>query len=83
MLRPAYAMRASEARFTSYSRKVFIPLTQLCYDHCAYCTFAKGPESSRAPFLTVQQVLDIAREGKRVGCKGSLVHARREAGAAL
>src|SRR6202020_2256725 len=27
----------------SYSRKVFIPLTHLCRDVCAYCTFAKPP----------------------------------------
>ena len=27
----------------SYSRKVFIPLTQLCRDTCGYCTFAKTP----------------------------------------
>ena len=27
----------------SYSRKVFIPLTQLCRDVCHYCTFAQPP----------------------------------------
>jgi len=27
----------------SYSRKIFIPLTQLCRDVCHYCTFAKAP----------------------------------------
>ena len=27
----------------SYSRKVFIPLTQLCRDVCHYCTFAHPP----------------------------------------
>jgi FO synthase len=31
----------------TYSRKVFIPLTQLCRDVCHYCTFAKAPASSR------------------------------------
>ena len=27
----------------TYSRKVFIPLTMLCRDHCHYCTFARSP----------------------------------------
>src|SRR5262245_46460479 len=27
----------------TYSRKVFIPLTNLCRDACGYCTFAKAP----------------------------------------
>ena len=33
----------------TYSRKVFIPLTQLCRDVCHYCTFAKAPKKSRLP----------------------------------
>ena len=31
----------------TYSRKVFIPLTMLCRDHCHYCTFAKPPAQAR------------------------------------
>ena len=27
----------------TYSRKVFIPLTNLCRDVCGYCTFVKQP----------------------------------------
>jgi len=26
----------------TYSRKVFIPLTNLCRDRCGYCTFARS-----------------------------------------
>ena len=32
-------------RHISYSRKVFIPLTQLCRDVCHYCTFAQPPRN--------------------------------------
>ena len=32
---------AGHGRNVGYSRKVFIPLTRLCRDTCAYCTFAK------------------------------------------
>ncbi len=35
--------RAAHHNVVSYSRKVFIPLTQLCRDVCHYCTFAKPP----------------------------------------
>src|SRR5438046_1690935 len=33
----------------TYSRKVFIPLTMLCRDHCHYCTFAKPPPKLAHP----------------------------------
>ena len=34
---------AGHGALVSYSRKVFIPLTQLCRDVCHYCTFAHPP----------------------------------------
>jgi len=59
-------------RLISYSRKVFIPLTELCRDVCHYCTFAKAPKKIAAPFLSAAQVLEIARAGKAAGCKEAL-----------
>jgi FO synthase len=56
----------------TYSRKVFIPLTQLCRDVCHYCTFAKAPRRLAAPYLTADQVRDIVRAGMRAGCKEAL-----------
>jgi FO synthase len=56
----------------SYSRKVFIPLTQLCRDVCHYCTFAKAPRSLPQPYLGLDQVLDIARAGAAAGCQEAL-----------
>jgi FO synthase len=56
----------------TYSRKVFIPLTQLCRDVCHYCTFAKAPRKLRNPYLTPDEVLAIARSGKAAGCKEAL-----------
>lgn len=56
----------------TYSRKVFIPLTQLCRDVCHYCTFAHAPRKQQAPFLNADQVLAIARAGKEAGCKEAL-----------
>lgn len=59
------------ARMT-YSRKVFIPLTRLCTDVCHYCTFATTPSQVPAPYLSVEQVLEIARQGAVQGCKEAL-----------
>lgn len=56
----------------TYSRKVFIPLTQLCRDVCHYCTFAKTPRSLASPYLPLEEVLKIAREGEQTGCKEAL-----------
>ena len=56
----------------TYSRKVFIPLTRLCRDRCHYCTFATVPQRLPAPFLSPDEVLDIARAGAAQGCKEAL-----------
>lgn len=56
----------------TYSRKVFIPLTHLCRDVCHYCTFAQTPKKLAAPYLSVDQVLDIVRAGAAQGCKEAL-----------
>lgn len=56
----------------SYSRKVFIPLTQLCRDVCHYCTFAHAPRKGQRAYLTVDEVLAIARAGRDAGCKEAL-----------
>jgi FO synthase len=56
----------------TYSRKVFIPLTMLCRDHCHYCTFAKPPAKLDHPFLRPEEVVAIAEAGRRMGCKEAL-----------
>ena len=59
-------------RRITYSRKVFIPLTQLCRDVCHYCTFAQPPRELSSPYLNKDQVLTIAEAGKAAGCKEAL-----------
>ena len=63
---------AGHGRTVTYSRKVFIPLTQLCRDVCHYCTFAQAPRTLPQPYLSLEQVLDIARAGARAGCQEAL-----------
>jgi FO synthase len=56
----------------TYSPKVFIPLTMLCRDKCGYCTFAQPPARLDAPYLSPEQVLEIARAGAEQGCHEAL-----------
>jgi FO synthase len=56
----------------SYSRKVFIPLTRLCRDVCHYCTFAHPPRKNERAYLSLDEVLAIARAGQAAGCKEAL-----------
>ena len=53
----------------SYSRKVFIPLTQLCRDVCHYCTFAQPPVKGEKAYMTIDEMVEIAREGAAAGCR--------------
>jgi len=59
-------------RVVTYSRKVFIPLTTLCADQCAYCTFAQPPGAGGA-YLQPEEVLAVARAGEEAGCTEALL----------
>ena len=56
----------------TYSRKIFIPLTQLCRDVCHYCTFAQAPKRVSEPYMSIEAVVELARAGQRLGCKEAL-----------
>lgn len=56
----------------TYSRKVFIPLTNLCRDYCGYCTFRRDPGDPGAHTMTPEEVLAIARAGEKLGCTEAL-----------
>ncbi len=56
----------------TFSPKVFIPLTMLCRDRCGYCTFAKPPAHLDHPYLPLEAVLEIARQGAAMGCHEAL-----------
>jgi 7,8-didemethyl-8-hydroxy-5-deazariboflavin synthase CofG subunit len=56
----------------TYSRKVFIPLTNLCRDYCGYCTFRRDPGQPGAHTMPPDEVLRVAREGEKLGCTEAL-----------
>ncbi|MGB1663306.1 MAG: 7,8-didemethyl-8-hydroxy-5-deazariboflavin synthase CofG, partial [Gammaproteobacteria bacterium] len=59
-------------KLLTYSPKVFIPLTFLCRDVCHYCTFAQTPKKVESPYLSIDQVISIAKEGEANGCYEAL-----------
>ncbi|HYA24849.1 MAG TPA: 7,8-didemethyl-8-hydroxy-5-deazariboflavin synthase CofG [Terriglobales bacterium] len=75
---PALLAVAVEARqrfkpdLITYSRKVFIPLTNLCRDYCGYCTFRRDPGKPGGHTMTPEEVLEIARAGETLGCTEAL-----------
>jgi FO synthase len=70
------AARAAKERFKpgviTYSRKVFLPLTNLCRDYCGYCTFRRDPSDAGAHTMSPDEVLTVARAGEKLGCTEAL-----------
>lgn len=70
------AAKATKEKFKpgviTYSRKVFIPLTNLCRDYCGYCTFRRDPGDPGAHTMTPEEVLEVAKAGEKLGCTEAL-----------
>lgn len=69
MARAGARRDAAWGKTVTYSRKVFVPLTNMCRDTCGYCTFVKHPDSPDANLMTPDEVLAVARAGEMAGCK--------------
>ena len=62
-----------KGRTVTYSRKVFLPLTNLCRDDCGYCTFKRDPGQPGARTMELDEVLAVCEAGARLGCKEALL----------
>jgi FO synthase len=75
-VRDAGLEAAGRAGVVTFSPKVFVPVTRLCRDRCHYCTFVESPTQAardgRAPYLSPDEILAIARAGAEVGCLEAL-----------
>jgi FO synthase len=75
-VRDAGLVAAGRPGVVTYSPKVFIPVTKLCRDRCHYCTFVETPghaaREGREPYLSPDEILDIARQGAAMGCLEAL-----------
>jgi FO synthase len=74
VLDAAAALRdRGKGRTVTYSRKVFLPLTNLCRDDCGYCTFKRDPGQPGARTMELDEVLAVCEAGARLGCKEALL----------
>ncbi|WP_328527284.1 bifunctional FO biosynthesis protein CofGH [Nocardioides sp. NBC_00368] len=75
-VRDAGLVAAGRPETVTYSPKVFIPVTKLCRDRCHYCTFVETPgqaaREGREPYLSPDEILEIAAEGAKLGCLEAL-----------
>jgi 7,8-didemethyl-8-hydroxy-5-deazariboflavin synthase CofG subunit len=75
---PSLLSAAQDARakfkptIITYSRKVFLPLTNLCRDYCGYCTFRRDANEPGAHTMTPDEVMEVVRAGERMGCTEAL-----------
>ncbi|MGH7932287.1 MAG: 7,8-didemethyl-8-hydroxy-5-deazariboflavin synthase CofG [Candidatus Binataceae bacterium] len=74
VLEAAGTMRdLAKGRDVTYSRKVFLPITNLCRDRCTYCTFRKDPGDPGAWTMALDEVAAWSRRGSALGCKEALM----------
>jgi FO synthase len=59
-------------RTVTFSKKVFVPLTTLCRDYCAYCTFRRDPGEPGAHTMTPDEVVALVQAGERLAAKEAL-----------
>jgi len=57
----------------TYSPKVFFPVTNLCRDRCAYCTFRADPDDVHAWTMLPEEIRASARQGHGLGCIEALM----------
>ncbi len=75
-LRDAGLARSGRAGIITFSKKVFLPITQLCQDRCHYCVFVDTPgglaKRNIPVFMSPEEILEVARKGAAMGCKEAL-----------
>jgi 7,8-didemethyl-8-hydroxy-5-deazariboflavin synthase CofG subunit len=62
-----------KGRDISYSRKVFLPVTNLCRDRCSYCTFRRDPGDPGAWTMRLSEIAAWSKRGAELGCKEALM----------
>ena len=62
-----------ENNLITYSKNIFIPLTEICRNDCGYCNFKKDPSDPDVILLkTKEEILADLKEAEKYGCKEAL-----------
>jgi FO synthase subunit 1 len=57
-------------RIVTYSRNVFVPVTDLCSNRCGYCSFRRDP--SKAKIIARSEAMKLISRGSEAGCTEAL-----------
>lgn len=72
----AHACRLRDAghgRNITYSPKAFFPVTNLCRDRCAYCTFRRDEDEAGAWTMQEEEIRSWSSRGRALGCIEALM----------
>ena len=62
-----------ENNLITYSKNIFIPLTEICRNDCGYCNFKKDANDPEAIILkTKEEILADLKEAEKYGCKEAM-----------
>lgn len=62
-----------ENNLITFSKNIFIPLTEICRNDCGYCNFKKNPDDPQAIILkTKEEILADLKEAEKYGCKEAM-----------
>ncbi|MCC7554272.1 MAG: 7,8-didemethyl-8-hydroxy-5-deazariboflavin synthase subunit CofG [Methanobacteriaceae archaeon] len=57
----------------TFSKNVFIPLTEVCKNDCGYCSFKKDPNNENTIILkNKEEILELLKEAEKHGCKEAM-----------
>jgi FO synthase len=59
-------------RVVTYSPKVFLPLTNLCRNHCDYCSFRRSPGDRGEWTMTPAEIEEQLARARELGCAEAL-----------
>jgi 7,8-didemethyl-8-hydroxy-5-deazariboflavin synthase CofG subunit len=59
-------------RVVTYSPKVFLPLTNLCRNHCDYCSFRRSPGDPGEWTMTPEEIESELVRARELGCTEAL-----------
>ncbi|WP_048171554.1 7,8-didemethyl-8-hydroxy-5-deazariboflavin synthase subunit CofG [Methanosarcina siciliae] len=65
-------MTPEKAPFVTFSKNVFIPVTNICRNRCGYCGFRRDPGQPGARLMKPAEVTSILKNGVRAGCTEAL-----------
>ncbi len=58
--------------FVTYSKNVFIPVTNICRNRCGYCGFRREPGQPGSRLMKPEEVISILENGVKAGCTEAL-----------